>query len=209
MLELDPTNSLVGPATATVRQRSGDDLQGRLLFFSSTLLSYGRRIVRGSEYHCSLCKSAHIPQSESLVVLMTGNELIASAGLPYNIRRPNIASDGIPWIHPQQCWDTLMVNGELRSDPFLVAQAIYGSFQGGLCFMVDMGAQPLEHGESGASVIRRLCELVRKLVQSLRSKTKGTTRALVLPPRWQPGPGFEPAPFRSSQSAGVFSAQRA
>ena len=169
MLELDPSNSLVGPATATVRQRAGDDLQGRLQFFSSTLLSYGRRIVRGSEYHFSLCKSSHIPQSKSLVVLMTGNELIASAGLPFNIRSPNIASDEIPWTHQSQCWATLLVNGELRSDPFQVAQAIYGSFQSDLCFIVDMGAQPVEHGESGASVIRRLCELVRKLVQSLRS----------------------------------------
>ena len=48
--------------------------------------------------------------------------------------------------------------------------------------MVDMGAQPLEHGESGASVIVRLCELARKLVQSLRPRTKGTTRVLCLPP---------------------------
>ena len=182
MLELDPTNSLVGPATSSVRQRAGDDLQGRLQFFSSTLLSYGRRIVRGSEYQCSLCKSSHIPQSKSLVVLMTGNELIASAGLPFNIRSPNIASDDIPWTHQSQCWATLLVNGELRSDPFQVAQAIYGSFQGGLCFMVDMGAQPLEHGESGASVIVRLCELARKLVQSLRPRTKSTTRVLCLPP---------------------------
>ena len=53
-----------------------------------------------------------------------------------------------------------------------------------------MGAQPVEHGESGASVIRRLCELVRKLVQDLRpGNWKGKTRVLVLPPLQHFGAG--------------------
>ena len=183
MLELDQTNSMVGPATATARQRSGDDLQGRLLFFSSSLLSFGRRIDRGLDYRCALCLSAHTPLPKSHVVLMSGSELLAAPGLPFNIRRPNIVSDAIPVVHPQQCWDTLMVNGGLRSDPFKVAQAIYGSYQGGLCFLLDVGTQPVVHGESAASVSTRLCELARKLILSLRSNTKGTTRVICLPPQ--------------------------
>ena len=190
MLELDPSNLLVGPATASVEQRAGEHLQGRLLFHSSTLLSYGRRIVRGSDYQCSLCQSLHFPQSKSLVVLMTGSEAIASAGLPFNIRNANIVSDDIPWTHQTQCWDTLLVSGELRSDPYKVAQGVYGSFQGDLCFILDMGAQPVEHGEGASSVIRRLSELVRKLVHDLRpGNWKGRTRVLVLPPLQHIGAG--------------------
>ena len=91
-------------------------------------------------------------------------------------------SDVIPVVHPQQCWDTLMVDGELRSDPFKVAQSTYGTYQGGLCILLDMGTQPVEHGESAASAFARLCDLARKLVQCLRPQTKGTTRVICLPP---------------------------
>ena len=121
---------------------------------------------------------------------MTGSEAIASAGLPFNIRNANIVSDDIPWTHQTQCWDTLLVSGELRSDPYKVAQGVYGSFQGDLCFILDMGAQPVEHGEGASSVIRRLSELVRKLVHDLRpGNWKGKTRVLVLPPLQHLGAG--------------------
>ena len=182
LLSLDPANlSMVGPATATVEERSGLQFP-ELTFFSSKILSHGQRIDAGTSYRCTLCQSSHFPVPRAVTVLVTASELIGAPGLPVNIGLPDIAPVDIPWVSPQQCWDSLVLLGGLMSDPFKVLQAIYGSFQGGLTILLDLGTQPIVHGESAASVITRLEELVMKLVQSLRRKTQGITRVLVLPP---------------------------
>ena len=182
LLSLDPTNlSMVGPSTATVGERSGVQF-AELTFFSSKVLSYGQRIAAGTSYQCTLCQSSHFPVPRSHTVLVTGSELIGAPGLPFNMGLPCPASVDIPRVSPQQCWDSLVLHGGLRSDPFKVLQSIYGSVQGGLLILLDLGTQPIVHGESAASVITRLEELVMRLVQSLRRPTLGITRVLVLPP---------------------------
>ena len=88
----------------------------------------------------------------------------------------------IPKVSPAQCWDSLVLLGGLGSDPFKIIQAIYGSFLGDLTLILDLGTQPILQGESANSVIIRLEDLVRRLVQCLRKYAQGTTRVLVLLP---------------------------
>ena len=46
-------------------------------------------------------------------------------------------------VSPVQCWDSLVLLGGLGSDPFKIIQAIYGSFQGDLALILDLGTQPV------------------------------------------------------------------
>ena len=183
LLSLDKTTqSVVGPATATAMERSGVH-PPELTFFSSKLLSYGQRIECGSTFTCRLCQSSHMPVPNSQVVFVTASELLGAAGLPFIIGLPKFAEVAIPKVAPVQCWDSLVVLGDLWSYPFKIIQQIYGSFQGDLTLILDLGTQPILQGESAKSVISRIENLARLLVQCLRKPAQGTTRVLVLPPQ--------------------------
>ena len=183
LLSLDKTTqSVVGPATATAMERSGVH-PPELTFFSSKLLSYGQRIECGSTFTCRLCQSSHMPVPNSQVVFVTASELLGAAGLPFIIGLPKFAEVAIPKVAPVQCWDSLVVLGDLWSYPFKIIQGIYGSFQGDLTLILDLGTQPILQGESAKSVISRIENLARLLVQCLRKPAQGTTRVLVLPPQ--------------------------
>ena len=121
--------------------------------------------------------------TKSQTVFVTASELLGAAGLPYIIGLPSSAKVEIPKVSPLQCWDSLVVLGGLGSYPFKIIQEIYGSFQGDLTLILDLGTQPVLQGESAKSVITRLEDLVRLLVQCLRKSAQGTTRVLVLPPQ--------------------------
>ena len=177
-----PSQSLVCPVRASKEERSGFQPLPDLRFFSSEVMAYGQRVARGKQYRCTQCQSSHIPLPRFKTVLVTGSEVIAAAGLPISLTLPGADHEHIPWVSPEQCWDSVWVLGGLLSDPFKVLQAIYGLHHGGLVFLLDLGTLPLVTGESASSVFTRLNELVYKLVQSLRSRNKGYTRVFVLPP---------------------------
>ena len=52
-----------------------------------------------------------------------------------------------------------------------------------MTLILDLGTQPILQGESAKSVISRIENLARLLVQCLRKPAQGTTRVLVLPPQ--------------------------
>ena len=177
-----PSQSLVCPVGASKEERSGFQSLPDLRFFSSEVLAYGQRVARGKQYRCTQCQSSHLPLPKTKTVLVTGSEVIAAAGLPISLTLPGGDHEHIPWVSPDQCWDSVWVLGGLLSDPFKVIQSIYGTFHGSLVLLLDLGTLPLVTCESASSVFTRLNELVYKLIHSLRSVNKGYTRVFVLPP---------------------------
>ena len=175
----EPTS--VSPAQASTEERSGAEL-APLTFFSSELLSYGQRIAHGKNYRCTQCQSSHFPPTRTKIVLVTGSEVIAAAGLPHILTLPGSAAVATHPVAPHQCWDTVWILGGLRSDPYKVLKGIYGTYKGSLKFLLDMGALPVVHGESASSVITRLNALVSELKKSLRLWALGPTQVIILPP---------------------------
>ena len=179
--------STVSAVSVTGDERSGAVRPSQPTFFSSEIFDLGRRISCGANFHCIQCQSSHTPMNKTKIVLVTGSEVIASAGLPISLTLPSAPQVEIQKVSPEQCWDSVWVLGGLRADPFKVLKAIYGNYQGGLVVLLDMGTLPVMHGESAASVNTRLIALEQRLVQGLRHSAKGSTRVLVLPPLFHLG----------------------
>ena len=187
-LALDETDlSTVSAVSVSEAERSGAVLPSQPTFFSSEVFDYGRRIASGENFRCIQCRSPHWPLTKSKVVLVTGSEVVASAGLPISLSLPSAPQVEISQVSPEQCWDSVWVLGGLRADPYKVIKAIYGTFQGSLVLLLDLGTLPVMHGESADSVRSRLIGLEMRLMHSLRYNAKGKTRVLVLPPLFHLG----------------------
>ena len=126
--------------------------------------------------------SSHFPPPKSKFVLVTGSEVIAAAGLPSILTLPDSAAVVTPKVPSYHCWDTVWVVGGFAADPFSVLKGIYGTYQGSLKVLLDLGTLPVVRGESATSVITRLNELADRLKNSLRLWSKGPTQVFVLPP---------------------------
>ena len=186
------TLALSGTGTVSAVSVTGDERSGAVrpsqpTFFSSEIFDLGRRISCGANFRCIQCQSSHTPMNKTKIVLVTGSEVVASAGLPISLSLPSAPQVEIQKVSPEQCWDSVWVLGGLRADPFKVCKAIYGNYQGSLVVLLDLGTLPVMHGESAASVNTRLIALEQRLVQSLRYSAKGSTRVLVLPPLFHLG----------------------
>ena len=174
----------------TVRQvavpravRSGAEITSQLNFHSSELFALVGQIEFADSFKCSKCLSSHWPVPRSKKVLVTFSEVIAAAGFPRSLTLPGAQQEQVAPTATAECYDTVWIlGGGLLSDPARILKALYGSYQGDLIFLLDLGTLAVTRGESAFSVRDRLHNLVGHLKRNLRHPGKGETYFTILPP---------------------------
>ena len=114
--------------------------------------------------------------------IVTHSEVIAAAGFPGSLTLPGAQQEPVAPTAPAECYDTVWILGGLLSDPARILKALYGSYQGDLIFLIDLGTRAITRGESAFSVRDRLHNLGGFLKRNLRFPGKGETYYTILPP---------------------------
>ena len=179
-----------GPTGQTVRQvavpravRSGAEVTPQLNFHSSELFGLAGKIEFADKFQCGKCLSSHWPVPRSpKKVLVTHSEVIAAAGFPSSLTLSSAQQEPVAPTAPAECYDTVWILGGLLSDPARILKALYGSYQGDLIFLIDLGTLAITRGESAFSVRDRLHNLGGFLKRNLRFPGKGETYYTILPP---------------------------
>ena len=177
-------DGLVTPVPAAVESavRRGEAPADCFCVHSTRIIEMQRSIDLDSTPACSICSHPHMSKPAVLNVLVCSSEAVASVGIPQVITASGIPQAKLPEFLPRECFEVLLICGDLEASPRDVIDRVYGKCRVPINFILNLGGDVVMQGESAKSVFNDLMGLRGFLLREFRRSLRVPTRVFLTSP---------------------------